>query len=101
MPFLVATNSTLDRSQRRLAFQLFRQLAELLYLASIDGLEQRLAGREVAIKRPDADPGSSCHRLQTCVRAASAEDGLCCLQNALAIANRIGAGLANGCCGPI
>ena len=75
MPFLVATNSTLDRSQRRkrfdrrrLVLQLFRKFDELLDLAAIDGLEQRLARREMAVERADADPGASRHRLQAGVR---------------------------------
>ena len=64
MPFLVATNSTLDRSQRRSAstgcasFQLLGQFAELLHLAPIDRLEQGLAGREMPVERADADPGA-------------------------------------------
>ena len=102
MPFLVATNSTLDRSQRRkastgvgLALQRFGQFAELLHLAPIDRLEQRLARREVAIERPDADPGPFRHGLQARLRAAGAEHGLRSLQHALAIADRVGAGPAN------
>jgi hypothetical protein len=84
-----------------LALQLFRQLTELLYLAPIDRLKQGLASREVTVKRPDADTGSSCDSLQARVRTTGAEDSLRGLQHALAIANRIGAGLANNFCGPI
>ena len=81
------------------ALQLLGQFAELLHLAPIDGLEQGLAGREVAIERADADAGASRHGLQARVRPAGAEHGLRGLQHALAIAHRVGAGLANGCCG--
>src|ERR1700736_994640 len=74
-----------------LALQLFRQVAELLHLASIDRLKQGLASWEVTVKRPDADTGSSCHGLQARVRTTGAEHSLRRLQDALAIANRIGA----------
>ena len=76
--------------------QLFRQFDELLHLAAIDCLEQILTRREVAVERPDADAGPSGHGLQARVRTARAEHGLCRLQHALAIANRIGAWLPNG-----
>src|SRR5882672_1868814 len=85
--------------RRRLILQLFRQLAELLHLAPIDRLKQGLAGWEVAVKRPDADTGSPCHSFETGVRATGTEDSLRGLQNALAIANRIGTGPPNRFCG--
>jgi hypothetical protein len=75
---------------------LFREFRELLHLAPIDRLEQVLAGREVAIQRADADPGAFCHGLQARLRTAGAEHGLGGLQHALAIADRIGAGLSDG-----
>ena len=102
MPFLVATSSTLDRSQRRrastgsaVALQLLGKFAELLDLASVHGFEQRLARREMAVERADADAGAFCHGLQARLRTAGAEHGLRSLQHALAIAHRIRAGLAN------
>ena len=101
MPFLVATNSTLERSQRRkrldrrrLALQLFRKLAELLHLASIDRLEQGLARGEVAVEGADANPGASRHRFEARIPAAGAEDRFRRLQHALAVAHRVDAGLA-------
>ena len=84
-----------------LALQRFRQFAELLHFAPIHRLEQGLASREVAVQRPDADTGASCHGLQARVRTAGAEHNLGSLQHALAIANRIGAGSANSFCGLI
>ena len=71
MPFLVATNSTLARIQRRsastgagLRLQLLGQLDELLHLAAVDRLEQRLAGREMPVQRADADAGMPRHGLR-------------------------------------
>src|ERR1700722_17033497 len=82
-----------------LALQRFRQFAELLHLAPVDGLEQRLTRREVTIERPDADPGPSRHSLKARLGAAGAEHGFRSLQHALAIADRVGARLSNHCCG--
>ena len=104
----MATNSTLDRSQRRnastesrFALQRFRQFAELLHLAPVDRLEQGLAGREMAIKRADADTGAFGHSIKARIRTAGAEHGLGGFQNPFTVANRIGAGPANGFCGGI
>ena len=64
MPFFVATNSTFARSHCRnassggcLGFALVRQVDELLDLAAVDRLEQRLARREMPVQRADADAG--------------------------------------------
>src|SRR5437762_1388586 len=76
---------------RGLVPQWSRQLDELLHLAAIDCLEQRLARREMAVKRADADPGAARHGLQAGLRAAGTEDRLRGLQQALAVANRVGA----------
>ena len=80
MPFLVATSSTLACSQRRSAStgaasrgKLLGEIDELVDLVAVDGLEQRLARREMAIERADADPGRAGHRLEAGVRAAGAE----------------------------
>ena len=78
-----------------LVLQLLGQFAELLHLAPIDGLEQGLARREVPIERADADTGPSRHGLQARVGAAGAEHRLRRLQHALAVADRVGAGLSN------
>ena len=105
MPFLVATNSTFERSQRRKRFdrrsfglQLFGEIGELLDLAPIDRLEQRLAGREMPVQRADADAGVPRHGLQAGIWAAGAEHRFCRLQHPLAIADRIGARLARWSC---
>src|ERR1700722_467473 len=82
-----------------LALQRFRQFAELLHLAPVDGLEQRLTCRKVAIKRPDADPGPSRHSLEARLGAAGAEHGFRSLQHTLAITDRVGARFSNHCCG--
>jgi hypothetical protein len=55
----------------------------------------------VAVKRSDADAGPFCHGLQTRVRPTGAEHSLRRLQHALVIANRIGAGPPDSCCGLI
>jgi hypothetical protein len=55
----------------------------------------------VAVKRPDADTGASCHGLEARVRTAGAEDGLRGLEDALAIADRVGARLPDSFCGLI
>ena len=54
----------------------------------------------MAVERADADSGAARHRFQAGVRAAGAEDGLGGLQQALAVANRIGA-RPSGVCGDI
>ena len=51
------------------------------------------------VQRSDADPRAFRDGLQACVRTAGAKDGLRGLQHPLAIANRVGAGLANRFCG--
>ena len=90
----------LDR--RRFALQLLGELAELLDLAAIDRL--------VTAPRASGNGDRACrcrrrrvarHRLQARVRAAGAEHGLRRLQHALAVAQRIGARLSRGLCGPI
>ena len=81
---------------RGFALQVLRQLPELLHLPAIDGLEQRLARRKVAVERADADTGPPRHGFEARLRAAGAEDRLRRFQHALAIAERVGAGLAEG-----
>src|SRR6185437_7449682 len=82
--------------RRSLALQL---LAELLDLAAIDGLIERLARRKMAIERADADAGFARDRFQARIRAAGAEYGLGRLQHAVAIPQRVGARLAGALCG--
>jgi hypothetical protein len=55
----------------------------------------------MAVERPDTNSGSSRHSLQARIRTTGAEDSLRGLQHALAIAGRVGAGLANRFCGRI
>src|SRR6185312_7963917 len=61
--------------RRSLALQLLGQLAELLDLAAIDRLIERLARRKMAIERADADAGFARDRFQARIRAAGAEYG--------------------------
>jgi hypothetical protein len=96
----------LDRNQRRRAstglasfFNCSASSPSCCTIAPIDRFKQGLAGWEVAVKRSDADTGPSCHGFETGVRATGTEDSLRGLQNALAIANRIGAGPPNRFCG--
>src|SRR5262249_39718782 len=84
-----------------LALQLLCEFAELLDLAPIDGLEQRLARREVTIERTDTDTGPLGDRFKTRVRAARAEDRLRRFQHALAIADCVGARPPGRLCGPL
>jgi hypothetical protein len=51
------------------AFELPRGAADPLDLLKVDDLEERLARREVAIQRPDADVGAAGDALQRGVRA--------------------------------
>ena len=51
------------------AGELLRGAADPLDLLDVDGLEQRLAGREVAIERADADIGAPGDALQRGVLA--------------------------------
>ena len=99
MPFFVATSSTLDvkpapkaSTGAVSAASCSRQLAELIHLATINCLEQGLARREVAIERPDADPGRPRDGLEARVRSARAEHGLRGLEQPLAITHRVRAG---------
>ena len=75
-----------------LSRQLPRKLAELIHLVAVNGLEQGLARREVAVERPNPDPGRPSDGLEAGVRSARAEHGRRGLEEALAIADRVGAG---------
>jgi hypothetical protein len=84
--------------RRRFAGEPLRELGELIDFAPIDRLEQDFAGREVSIERSDPDPGALRHGFEAGVGPAGAEDVSRRLEQALAIANRVGARLARGVC---
>ena len=103
MPFFVATSRTLACSQRRNAStgvsfvcEPLRELAELIHFTPIDRLEQGFARREVTIERSYADASALRHGFEAGVGAADAEDVGRRLEQALAIADRVGASLAHG-----
>jgi hypothetical protein len=66
--FFVVVRKAREPARERLpgvqSFELPRGAADALDLLEVDGLEQRLAGREVAIQRSDADVGASRDALQ-------------------------------------
>ena len=75
-----------------------RELAELIHFMPIDRLEQGFARREMTIERSYADAGALRHGFEAGVGAAGAEDVGRRLEQALAIADRVGASLAHGIC---
>jgi CO/xanthine dehydrogenase FAD-binding subunit len=101
MPFLVATNSTFERNQRRSVhrrrfnLQSLGKIGELLDFVAIDRLEQRPAGREMPIERADADAGVARHRVEAGIRSAGAEHRFRRRQHPCVIANGIGARVRN------
>ena len=59
--------------RRRLGSERDGEIDKLVDLAAVDSLEQRLARREMAIERADADPGGAGHGLEARIRPAGAE----------------------------
>ncbi len=105
MPFFVATSRTLACSQRRKGFdgrsfkgEPLRELAELIHFTPIYRLEQGFARWKMTIERSYADSSALRHGFEARVGAAGAEDVGRRLQQALAIADRVRASLADGIC---
>ena len=105
MPFFVATSRTLACKPAPQGFdglsfvgEPLREFAELIHFTPIDRLEQGFPRREMTIERSYAHPGALRHGFEAGVGAAGAEDVGRRLEQALAIADRVGAGLAHGVC---
>ena len=69
---------------------------ELFDFAAIDRFDQGIAGREVAVERAGSNPGLTGDVIEAGARAVACEGLLGDLEDALAVALSIGAGLAGG-----
>ncbi len=69
---------------------------KLFDFAAVDGFDEVVASWEVAIEGGVADAGSACDVVEAGGCAVAGEDLLGYLKDALAVALRVGAGLAGG-----
>jgi hypothetical protein len=71
-------------------------IGEFLDFTAVDGFDESVASREVAIERARADAGPACDVVEARRRANKGEDFLGYLKNAFTVALCIGAGFAGG-----
>ena len=74
--------------------QAIRRISQLLDLAAVDRLDNRVAGRKVAVEGADADAGPPRDLVQADLGSGAGERRLRRLEQKVAVAQRVGARLA-------